>query len=207
MSQLVVIMTVRGVPIYWDGEVIEFTAGMTIDGDGGPHCYHPDGSPPGLDYLGNAGHPGNWWALATDNKKSSGNPIMQKSEDPAPGFYVSMTSLIRTEHPYESPLRYINSEDTPFVVIPGPLVSLVAPIFMGCHCEMVNTENGKTSDGVCADKGPSTHLGEGSMRLAKNLGIPNSPKSGGTDERIIHWRIYPGVPAVINGETFKLQPS
>ena len=66
----------------------------TIDGDGAPNCYHPDGSPPGLDYLGNAGEPGNWWALATHNKKSSGNPVIQPASEvasvqPSPDSKVS----------------------------------------------------------------------------------------------------------------------
>ena len=35
-------------------------AGMMIDADGAYHAYHPDNRS-GLDYLGNAGRPGNWW--------------------------------------------------------------------------------------------------------------------------------------------------
>src|SRR5215210_1871871 len=67
-----------------------FVSGMTIDSDGAPRAYHKNGSPPGLDFLANAGGPGNWFALVTD---SSGNPIVQRASDPAPGFFVSMTAI------------------------------------------------------------------------------------------------------------------
>jgi hypothetical protein len=40
--------------------------------------------------------PGNWWALVTRN----GRPIVQGADDPAPGFYVSTTTLV-----YKTPLR------------------------------------------------------------------------------------------------------
>jgi hypothetical protein len=56
-------------------------AGMSIDADGSPHAYHKDNTK-ALDYLANAGKPGNWWALATDNGKSDGNPLVQSAEDP-----------------------------------------------------------------------------------------------------------------------------
>lgn len=209
-----VIMRVRGEPVYWDGEWIEFTAGMTIDGDGSPHCYHPRGSPPGLDFLANAGRPGNWWALATTTKKPSGRPLVQKASDPAPGFFISMTSLIRWSAPgrrmyaYSDPRSYIDSEKTSFAVIPGPLIDLVKPVFMGCEVEMFNLDNGAMSIGVCADSGPAGHLGEGSSKAAKDLKLRKTdPKNGGTDKPIILYRIRPGVPAVVDGETFILQPT
>ena len=50
--------------LYW-------TCPLMVDADGSPHAYHPDGSPPGLDYLANAGSPGNWWGIACN---SSGDP-------------------------------------------------------------------------------------------------------------------------------------
>lgn len=213
MSAKRIIMRVRGTPVFWDGEWIEFTAGMTIDGDGSPKCYHPRGSPPGLDFTANAGRPGNWWALATTTRKPSGMPLIQKASDPAPGFFISMTSLIRWKspgrrmYPYSDPRSYIDSGATSFAVIPGPLIDLVKPVFMGCHVEMENLNNGKKSIGVCADSGPADHLGEGSMKGAKELGVKSDPKTGGTESPIILYRIRPGVPAVVDGETFVLQPS
>lgn len=52
-----------------------FEAGMAIDADGAYRAYHPTPGK-GLDFLANAGSPGNWWALVTDNGKRSGNPVL-----------------------------------------------------------------------------------------------------------------------------------
>ena len=45
-----------------DRSAFFFEAGMMIDADGAYRAYHPQPGK-GLDYLGNAGKPGNWWAL------------------------------------------------------------------------------------------------------------------------------------------------
>lgn len=200
-------MRVAGIPIWYDGTKVWYTAGMSIDADGSPICYHEDGSPPGLDYLANAGRPGRWWALATHNQKMSGIPLIQRLSDPAPGYYVSMTSYKRRGFAYSDPKRYLDSGATPFVVIPGTLISKIDPIFMGCACEAINLQNGGISLGVCGDAGPANHLGEGSMALARNLGINSNPKRGGTSRPIIRYTLYPGKPAEVNGEKFPLQPS
>ena len=64
-----------------DHSAFFYEAGLVIDADGSPHAYHPDGRS-GLDYLSNAGRPGNWWALVTHNGKPSGKPVIQKRNDP-----------------------------------------------------------------------------------------------------------------------------
>src|SRR5262249_26952383 len=69
-----------------------YTAGLAIDADGAFRAYNPH-DVLGLDSLAHAGHPGNWWALVTDNGRPSGHPVVQGNSDPAPGFYVSATAL------------------------------------------------------------------------------------------------------------------
>lgn len=207
MSRKRVLMRVRGVPIYWDGTKIEFTAGFTVDGDGSPHCYHPSGSPPGLDYLANAGRPGRWWGIATHNGKPDGRPVIQGANDPAPGFYVSTTSLMRKGYSHRNPKAYIDAETTPYIVIPRQLNEMIKPIVLGCQATAINEDNGRTVGAVVADEGPADHLGEGSIATAKALRIPSSPKNGGTERRVIAVTLWPGVPAVVNGETFDLQPA
>ncbi len=206
--------TIGGIPIYWDGEAITFVAGMTIDADGangqggsGHAAYHPDGSPPGLDYLANAGHPGNWWALVTENGHASGEPVIQSPTDPAPGFYISTTSLQHKEKDRKDPSCYIDSESVPFVVVPSSLIPLVAPIFLGCKALAEHLDSGEQCEAVAGDVGPGGHAGEGSIALAHALGIPSSPKHGGIEKHVIRYTLWPGVPAVVNGETFTLQPS
>ena len=89
-----------------DDSAFFYESGFMIDADGAYHAYHPDNRS-GLDYLGNAGRPGNWWALVTDNRKPSGNPVIQSKSDPAPGFYISTTTLEDSskdvDDPRESP--------------------------------------------------------------------------------------------------------
>lgn len=82
-----------------DGSIV-FMGRLTVDADGAPKAYHPVGSK-GLDALANGGEPGNWWALATDavdargrpTCMSAGKPIVQGPDDPAPGFYVSRSTM------------------------------------------------------------------------------------------------------------------
>src|ERR1700761_3886663 len=58
---------------------------VDIDADGAngqvspPPAYAPAGWGETLDNLGDAGHPGDWWALATDNGRPSGKPLEQTS--------------------------------------------------------------------------------------------------------------------------------
>jgi Glycosyl hydrolases family 18 len=68
-----------------------FQAGMAIDADGAPNAYHPQNK--GIDGLEHAGEPGNWWALVTDTGKPTGNPVIQKANDPYPGYYISSTVM------------------------------------------------------------------------------------------------------------------
>jgi hypothetical protein len=96
-----------------DGSAFFYEAGTMIDADGGYHSYHPDGKS-GLDYLGKAGRPGNWWALVTDSGLPSGNPIVQTEHEPAPGFYISTTSL-------EDPTRGPEPVVTPSTRMSGQL--------------------------------------------------------------------------------------
>src|SRR5687767_14284317 len=52
-----------------------FHGGLAIDADGAPNAYHPEDR--GIDHLANAGRPGNWWAVVTDDRSSKGTPIVQ----------------------------------------------------------------------------------------------------------------------------------
>src|SRR5437879_8905391 len=100
-----------------DSSAFFYESGLMIDADGAYHAYHPDNKS-GLVYLGNAGKPGNWWALVTDNEKPSGNPVVQSSSDPAPGFYISTTSLEDSSVDREDPRRYVRAESVNFFVLP-----------------------------------------------------------------------------------------
>jgi len=55
--------TVGTVDVYGNGRTGFYKSEMTIDADGAYRAYNQNNT--GLDYLANAGHPGNWWALVT----------------------------------------------------------------------------------------------------------------------------------------------
>lgn len=170
-----------------DNSAYFFEAGMSIDADGAPHAYHPQ-SGKGLDYLGNAGVPGNWWALVTNDGTSSGEPIIQKNTDPAPGFYISSTSLQDKTRQIDDPRRYVNAEEIPFFVLPGKSKFGAK---LGDLGVVINTQNGLIQGCIHADNGPSGKIGEGSIALAKKLNIPSSPRKGGVAHGIVYI-VFPG---------------
>jgi N-acetylmuramoyl-L-alanine amidase len=145
---------------------------MTVDADGAPKCYHPDDAP-GLDRLANA---------TSDSKKF----IQGKNGiGPAPGFFVSGTSLNSgAENRCDT---YVDAVNIPYIVFysnfPGVKVGDVAMV--------VNLQNGKRTHAIIADTNSGTK-GEASVRTAEALGIPSSPRHGGTDSKIILYIIFPG---------------
>jgi hypothetical protein len=170
-----------------DNSAFFYEAGMQIDADGGYHAYNPDGKS-GLDYLGNAGKPGNWWALVTDNGKPSGNPVIQSSSDPAPGFYVSTTTLEDTTQDVKDPRRYVDAESINFIVLPGRS-NLGAKL--GDFVVVIRPDTANWDYAVYADVGPGNKIGEASIALAASLGIPSNPKNGGTGHGIVYI-VFPG---------------
>jgi len=166
-----------------------WTQVLAVDGDGHPECYHPEDSP-GLDYLANAGDTGNWWGISCD-PDTTGKPYVQTSSDPAPGFYVSTTALADGAFPKSSPSKYVNSGTVPFIVLPSnPKFS--GNQTLGDLAMVFNNANGKYTFAIYADIGPSNQIGEGSMALADALGIPNSPKTGGTSNETLAVIFFPG---------------
>jgi hypothetical protein len=167
-----------------------FIAGMAIDVDGSPRAYGPPGGAvQPLDDIRNAGHRGNWWGIAVDENDE---PYVQGPNDPAPGFYVSTTALVDRTRATRDPRRYVDAEHIPYVVIPPELQKLGVRIGDLAMVEYA----GARAPAIVADIGPSNHYGEGSMALAKQLGIPSSPRHGGVggDVRYIIFEGSAGTP-------------
>ena len=198
-----------------DGSYTTPPAGMQIDADGangqtgGVPVYAPKGyTPAPLDFLANAGGPGDWYGVVTDTGDKTGKPIRQGDKDPAPGAYVSATSyrwptLARTD-----PKAYVDAASVPYIVLPGHWRAQAVGVVLGCKAIVTDTKTGKKlkAAGVL-DFGPKTKLGEVSIACAKFFGVPSSPKDGGTDEKRFIYTFFPGVPAVIKGVTYQLQPA
>jgi hypothetical protein len=169
-------------------EPISWTSGMAIDADGCPRAYAlKDSNLQGLDYLENAGHPGNWFGVVTDTGKRDGVPVRQGKSDPAPGYLISPTSLQDKSKSRLDPRRYVDSSTIPYVVTPPEL--LKQGIILGDVCWV--SYGAKACGAIIADVGPKGKRGEGSMALATALGINSSPKHGGTDSGVT-FTIFPG---------------
>ncbi len=142
-----------------------FVSGMTIDADGSPHAFHRISSR-GLDDLANAGHPGNWWGILTDNGETTGRPIVQTKTDPAPGFYISQTGLEDTSKKERDPRRYVDAERVPYVVLSGTNRQNLRAKF-GDYIVVYNKANSKYAYAIYGDNWPTLKIGEGSIALAK----------------------------------------
>lgn len=171
----------------------EVTAGMQCDGDGangqtgGVACYGPHGVP-SLDLLANAGHPGNWWGILTDNGQPNGNPVIQTAAQPAPGAYISTTSYQFARYPDGTPMpahdvnRYLDAAAVDFIVVPSSFRKAVPGIVLGCYCEA----NGVPA--IVGDIGPS--FGEASIALCRKFDPHASPRGSNIGQ--VTYRVWPG---------------
>jgi hypothetical protein len=157
-------------------KTVSWTSGMEVDADGSPRAYAmpQDGLQP-LDFLANAGKPGNWYGIITDSGRPDGEPIKQGPNDPCPGYLVSATSLQDHTKALTDPRRYVDSETVPYISVPPECLKQGARLGDVCLVEYRN----KSCGAVVADVGPHGKWGEGSIALARTLGIPASPKNGG----------------------------
>jgi peptidoglycan hydrolase-like protein with peptidoglycan-binding domain len=187
-----VIDHIGGVPIFETGDrrAIYFKTGMTIDADGAYRAYKIRNQ--GLDFDDNGKDPcapnGRWIGVVTD---STGRPIPQGANHPRPGFLISTTSLQDFSRANTDPMRYVDSEAVPYIVLPGGHLGLAS---LGDYALVVNTENGKIVHAIAADAGPKHHVGEASIAVARALlgeGLAD-PRRGGTERSIIRYIVFPG---------------
>ncbi|HEY1582944.1 MAG TPA: glycoside hydrolase family 75 protein, partial [Chthoniobacterales bacterium] len=173
-----------------DGRAIYFKTGMTIDADGAYRAYKIRNQ--GLDFDDNGKNPsvphGRWIGVLTD---ASGTPIPQKATDPAPGYLISTTSLQDRTRANTDPMRYVDSESVPYIVLPGGHLGGAS---LGDYALVVNTTNGKIAHAIAADSGPKVHVGEASIAVARQLlgDAAANPRSGGTERPIIRYIVFPG---------------
>jgi hypothetical protein len=183
--------TIAGVAVWQAGPraPVVFRAGMAVDVDGAPKAYHPENKG-ALNRLSGAGRPGHWWALVTQD----GAPVVQGPSDPAPGFYLSMTSLQNPAFAVTDPRRYVDASTIPYVVLPEALVK-AAGIRIGDLSAAVNSSNGKVAYAIYADQGPKDKLGEGSLYLAnqlRNASLPDAQAVRQSLPKGIDYVLFPG---------------
>ena len=101
----------------------------------------------------------------------------------------------------------LNADVDRYVVVPPAIRNGVKDVVIGCLAHVTNTRNGKHTAAVVGDVGPHKKLGEISCACASAIGLNPSPVSGGVDEHVIEYVIWPGIPAIVNSVNYKLQPA
>jgi Fungal chitosanase of glycosyl hydrolase group 75 len=181
-----------------DGSVV-FVGKLTVDADGAPKAYAPNGR--GLDVLGDAGSPGNWYGIATDAKHcgETGRPLLQGPTDPAPGFYVSKTTMTnRALNDCRLQTNYVNASIVPYVALPKGIAVIDPKQGTGRLAIVGKVAKGAPEPAIHADAAPTFGIGEASMELVRRLGLNPSPRTGGGDRRDFIYVVFPdrsGFPA------------
>ena len=165
-----------------DGPAFFFRSGLAIDADGAPNAYNADDT--GLDYLFNAGQPGQWDGIVEDE---DGNPVVQGPDDPFPGYYISCTSLFDRTKQHRDPARFVDATQIPYVALPGDLAERTGRAW-GILSWSSTSEPANILIAIFADVGA---FGEGSIALAENLGIRSDARRGGSPGGIFYL-VFPG---------------
>ncbi len=113
----------------------------------------------------------------------------------------------------------LNADEDRYIVVPPAIRNGVKGVVIGCLANVTKMElvpveiggyiwkPGKHTAAVVGDVGPRKKLGEISCACASAIGLNPSPVSGGIDEHAIEYVIFPGVPAIVNGKSYHLQPA
>lgn len=172
-----------------DGAFV-WTGPGRVDADGSPRAYAPANSGlVTLDNLGNAGSPGNW-QLVTDTGKKDGSPLIQGANDPAPGYFISPSALSDATKLASDPTKYVDGWTFPYVSVPPEI--LEAGGRKGDACFVLNVKNAQSTAALIGDVGPHRKLGEYSCATARNLGLNDSARYGGTEDSIIRTVVFIG---------------
>jgi len=102
--------------------------------------------------------------------------------------------------------KFLNADVDKYIVIPPQVRSLVPPVVMGSQGRLTNLETGQWWAAVTGEIGPDDKTGEAAYCLA-NLANPAITHNSGDSSRIYLYELWPGVPAVVDGKTYKLEPA
>jgi hypothetical protein len=191
---------IKGIVVVQDADGrVHWQSGAAVDADGAngqngnKFAYRKDDK--GLDALANAGYPNRSWrdVLVVD-------PDTNQPADDGQGNWYSGTTYSWKGRPLET--RYVDSTAVPYVVVNPHVRANATGIVIGCKARV--TYQDKTIDAVVADISGGNDIGEISIAAAQLLGIPSSPRHGGTDSEVT-FELWPGQAAVVNGENYQLQ--
>jgi hypothetical protein len=111
-----------------------------------------------------------------------------------PGGIIASKTWYR--HPGKlagDPAAYVDAETVPYIVVPPLIIQETAGVVRGCKARI--TYKGISVDCVVADRGPAKKIGELSIAAARAVGLPSSPRHGGTEKAEILYELFPGVAA------------
>lgn len=112
--------------------------------------------------------------------------------------YQSMTA-------YYNGGKYLNADVDKYIVVPPQIRAMVPGVVMGCQGK-VTRENKDAQPGVVGDIGPDYTTGEAAYCLAKVIN-PSVGYNSGDKKRVYLYELWPGVPAVVDGKQYKLEPA
>ena len=179
-----------------DGRV-HFTADADIDADGAngqngaPAAYMVGDQ--GTEALANGG------MKILDGKvvcaKNWARDIVLLGEDNEPrvfpgGIIASTTWYAIPGKSREDPAAYVDAETIPYIVVPPLIIQKTTGVVRGCAARV--TWNGRSVECVVADRGPRNKIGELSIAAARAVGIPSSPRTGGTGRADVLYELWPG---------------
>lgn len=191
-----------------DDKRVHFLADADIDADGangqsgGPPAYKVDDS--GTEFLANGGMKNVGGKVICAHAWARDIVILDTDNEPKVfpgGIIASMTWYRHAGKSLGDPTAYVDSETVPYVVVPSLIVQRTAGVVRGCKARV--TWNGQSVDCVVADRGPARKIGELSIAAARAVGLPSSPRHGGTEEPEVLYELWPGVAA----PGYELQPA
>lgn len=196
-----------------DGRV-RFIADLDIDADG---ANGQNGARPaymvgnkGTEHLANGGMGMRGGKVVGINSWFKDIVILDKHGNPREfpgGIIASKTAYRFPDKSPDDPAAYLDAETVPYIVVPPIIIQSVAGAVKGCRARATNLRNSKVVDAVMGDVGPRTKNGEGSMALARLLGLRFSPRNGGEDRPFIVYELWPGEFGEIDGKKIPLQRS
>jgi hypothetical protein len=112
----------------------------------------------------------------------------------------------QSETAYYNGGKFLNADKDKYLVIPPQIRSMVSPVVMGCQGRVTNLITNVKHDAVTGEIGPNDKTGEAAYCLAKIIN-PKITHNSGDDRLIYFYELFPGMPAVVDGKTYKLEPA
>jgi hypothetical protein len=110
------------------------------------------------------------------------------------------------ETAYQNGGKYLNADKDKYMVIPPQIRSMVPGVVMGCQGRVTNLETGIQHEAVVGEIGPKNKTGECAICLAQLLN-PLVTANSGDAKRIYFYELWPDKPAVVDGQSYKLEPA